>query len=474
MGRFRLALALVPLALLLVAAAGGCSTYYYEIVLRPDGDAIERQLTCWKQRYNTAVIEDFPRDRLEKIATAYAAVPAAKLNQKHSFSGRFIGQMPHDVGGSGTYTRWTTPFGVTAAYMERFGGNDDIARQIEDGRQATNRIVDLGIGWLETELAGQPNWQDLRRFLDTQVRHDLENLSCTLFVEVGAVQELETDAPAPKKNAEGTFGSTTSWMRLWQYLVERGYVEPRDLPSIVRSDEQSFFPWLERLVARRLGLTADVPKPAAMAFLANTKAAEASLDRYLRTTPEFHKLERAWQEEKKANPEKSPPEPGQVFGELFGDAFLKISFNDNTQLKITLACGEAPSETNGIWDEDERQVYWRTTKKGDWGLPTFVFAMWSVALPEAQINQFGKVVLTGENLSAYVMWYHGLSKHEAAEWDAMLATLHPGPDLLASLKAFRFSSDPPLPANAKEPVPNSLADEPRRLIKIGLSNRDER
>ena len=86
MRRFRLALGTVPLTLVLIAAAGGCSSHYYEIVLRPDGDAIERQLTCWKQQNSTKILEDFPRDRLEKIASEYSAEPTEKLKQKHSIS----------------------------------------------------------------------------------------------------------------------------------------------------------------------------------------------------------------------------------------------------------------------------------------------------------------------------------------------------------------------------------------------------
>ena len=222
MRRFRLALGTVPLTIVLVAAIGGCSSHYYEIVLRPDGDAMERRLTCWKQQNSTKILEDFPRERLEKIASAYSAVPAAKLKQKHSFSGRFVGKMPDDVGGSGTYTRWVCPFGTAAAYMERFGGNDNVAQQIKDRRQATNRLVDLGIGWLETELAGESKWAELHQFLDTQVRHDLENLSYMFLVGAGSAQDLEINPPPLNNKSPSNVRATTFWMRLLQYLVERG------------------------------------------------------------------------------------------------------------------------------------------------------------------------------------------------------------------------------------------------------------
>ncbi len=473
MRRFRLALGTVPLTLVLVAATCGCSSHYYEIVLRPEGDAIERQLTCWKQQNSTKILEDFPRDRLEKIASAYSAVPTEKLKQKHSFSGRFVGKMPDDMGGSGTYTRWVCPFGTAAAYMERFGGNDNVAQQIKDRQQAANRLVDLGIGWLEAELAGESKWGDLRRFLDTHVRHDLENLSYMFVVAAGLPQDLATDPPVLGKNAASTVRATTFWIRMLQYLVERGYVQPRDLPSILRSDDSLFLPLIERLVAQKLGMADDAPRPAALAFLVSPEMAKASLDRYLRTTPEFLELERAWREKKSKAADESPHEPAQVLGELFQKAFFEISFEDDTKLNVVLACGEPPTATNGIWDDNKRQIAWKTTQNGNQGLPTFMYAMWSVPIAEAQIKQFGKCVLTGENLYAYVMWYGSLSKKEAIEWDAFLATLQPGGDLPASLKQFRFSDDPPLPTDLSEPKPSSLADEPRRLILTGLSSSDK-
>lgn len=471
MRRFRSTFRSPLLALLIVSGAGGCSTYQYEIVLRPDGDAIERQLTCWKEQTNTASLEDFPRERLERIATAYSTQPAAKLNQKHSFKGRFVGKMPADVGGSGTYVRWTCSFGTAAAYMERFGGNDDIAQQVKDRQQATNRLVDLVIGWFEAELAGEPNWNSFRQFLDTQVRRDLENISY-MFLLAGGVGQ-ESDPPTANKDGKGTLRLATVWTRLWQYLVERDYVEPRDLPSFLGSDGSLLVPSLERLVHRKLGVTADAPRPAALAFLANTEAAKASLDRYLSTTPEFLKLQRAWQERTKKNPDESPPDPVQALSELIGASFFQISFEPATKLSIILACGEPPAATNGIWDDSKREVYWKTIQKGSQGLPTFIYAMWSAPLAEAQIKQFGKIVLTGENLFAYMMWYRGLSNKQVAEWDAFLATLRPGSGLRLSLKQFRFSDDLPLPSDPKESVPNSLADEPRRLILMGLSSVEE-
>ena len=75
------------------------------------------------------------------------------------------------------------------------------------------------------------------------------------------------------------------------------------------------------------------------------------------------------------------------------------------------------------------------------GLP-FVYAVWSVPDSDAQVKHFGKVVLKGDALTAYVAWYRGLSKGQLAEWDALIARLHPGPALKRSLARFRFATDP--------------------------------
>ena len=154
----------------------------------------------------------------------------------------------------------------------------------------------------------------------------------------------------------------------------------------MRSDGSQFLPLIERLVTQKLRLAADAPRPAALRFLGNPEVAKASLDRYLRTTPEFLELEHAWQERKTKNPDESPLEPAEVLGELFQKAFFEISFDENTKLNIVLACGEPPTATNGIWDDNKRQVAWKTVQNGHQGLPTFMYAIWSVPIADAQIK----------------------------------------------------------------------------------------
>jgi hypothetical protein len=76
---------------------------------------------------------------------------------------------------------------------------------------------------------------------------------------------------------------------------------------------------------------------------------------------------------------------------------------------------------------------------------------------------FGGVVLAGEDLAEYAMWYCGLTKSEAQEWDRFVATLKAGGNWKRALDEFRFTSDPKPDPNHPQ-TEESLADEPKSLI----------
>jgi hypothetical protein len=106
-------------------------------------------------------------------------------------------------------------------------------------------------------------------------------------------------------------------------------------------------------------------------------------------------------------------------------------------------------------------------------LPVLCFASWSCPDREFQEARFGKVVLSGEELGQYVVWYRSLSRPEVEQWDRLIAGCRPEADPKAILEAFRFSTDPrPDPAKPDE-RPASLADFPRQLIVGGLDSKEE-
>lgn len=459
---------LAPLALVPLALATGCtSTHHYEITLRPDGDGVVRELVCWTVDNSNGKIQKFPKEALDAIARAYGAAPAAKLDQKHAFSARIAGKTPVDCANYGTYTRWTSPFGEATLYMERFGGNDDLARQIGDRVAACNRLVDLLIGWLESELEGEPGWKDFHEFLDGQVRRDAANLSLMAYVALAK----ETNGAGKKSDDE----LQAELIRPIQYAVERGYFEPKDLPALLPAgaDGENLLEWLERLVARKLGLADDAPRPESMAFLKSAEAASASFETYLRTTPEYRRLYAEWEKTRSGDPEDAPPKPEQVMTDLFQKGVFELKlFQDTTRVKVVFQSKQKPVATNGEWDEKAGAVVWDQARNDGEGLATFYSAAWSTPDADAQIERFGKVALEGEELYMYVLWYNGLGERRAAEWDAFLADLPKGPEANRRIENFRFASDPPLPADPEKPRPGSRADGVRAALLKGLAGED--
>jgi hypothetical protein len=137
-------------------------------------------------------------------------------------------------------------------------------------------------------------------------------------------------------------------------------------------------------------------------------------------------------------------------------------------LELKLHSGQKPYATNGQWDEQAASLSWSENLRQDAPLPVFCFALWSQPERAFQEAHFGKVLLSGEELAEYVLWYRGLDSREAAEWDRFMAGCKPGGDLKTALEAFRFSGDRhPDPQNPDDKPP-SLADAPRGLILDAL------
>lgn len=466
---------LASTGLLLIVAAGGCSsTDHYQLTLRPDEKGLDRELLCWRAKSSGPYEwEDFPADKLAAIAKLYGVAPAAKLDQKHSFRARFEGALPSDVGGRGSYNVWVSPFGSAASYLERFGGNDDLNAQLDARRKAANRIVDHLIAWFETELGNEPQWDELRQFLDTTVRRDVENISSILLMRLVSAGALATNGSAEPDEETAPPNDNEVWMCIWQYLIEHDYVTADDWPRLTRGLNGGDLdaPLFADLIEKRLGMTADAPRPAALAFLASNKSASVSWERYLRSTPEFQKLEQAWLEAKQTDPDATPPDPSSIAFDLFTVGFLDFKlFSDTTNLELVLALDARPVATNGRWDAQRKEVSWNTNIDETPGLPTVVYATWSWPNQPAQSACFGKLLLQGDSLYEYAIWYRALSDTELSEWDSFVATLKPGPELVPRLEEFRFSTDPPLPTGEDEPAPGSAADSARQLILNALKS----
>ncbi len=80
-----------------------------------------------------------------------------------------------------------------------------------------------------------------------------------------------------------------------------------------------------------------------------------------------------------------------------------------------------------------------------------------------QTVRFGKVVLDDIELASYCLWYRGLSKDEANEWDGFIDSLKSEGEVVERLQAFRFSRE------SSKDEETDLAATPRELILSGLT-----
>jgi hypothetical protein len=471
----------IGLGILSVVSAGCQDHNHYEIELTPDGPALDRQLTCWRERHEKkeTILLNFFEEELGALETVYGKPSEQPEPRHHRFSGRFEGKTPADIGGSGSYTLFPTAMGSTAAYVERFRGNDDVAAQLDDRRKAIDRLAELVIGWFESQMGKDENWPRVRKFLDGEFRKDLHNLDVYLWTASAttAANTRMTDDPFLKAGSEFVF-------RAGQYLVDRGYFEPAEVFDIARlipdlsngdGDGRRLLALVRKLLVKKVtGRADDKPMAASLRFLVDVKRASDSWDQFLRKTPEFMKQQREFESNKKQSPEIRPPDGNSVIVEILVERIVSLeSFIAHPdEVKVTLFTSQKPFSTNGEWESGGNHVTWSLSIDSGRSLPTVCYAAWSTPEEKYQTRHFGKVVLTGEDLSDYVTWYLLLDVDDAAEWNKFVAELRPGPELKPKLEAFVFARDRDhkLDSDAENSTsPKAmLADTPRKMILAAL------
>ncbi|MEX0641775.1 MAG: hypothetical protein WD468_03695 [Pirellulales bacterium] len=413
----------VVCALLAAALFAGCSRNEYVVELKPTGDVIERRLTGWHLQGSGErddQIGQLGADELARLARLYEKRASGLNEKKQTFVGRFREKLPQDIGGDGTYTFWDTPLGSMAAYVERFRGNDDLLAKQDRHHKIIDDAVDLLIGWLEAELGKQAEFDKLRTFVDRNLRRDLKNLA-----------SYATHAGSAARDST----AIEEWaVRMMQYCCERGYVTPREIPRLMRSWQEDLpLVLLSRIVTTNMKVDGERP-----AFLADEPTAQASLRRYLSTTPQYRRLVTEWVA--KGRPDANTPKPDDVLEMVLEPVNDEIGwFRRHDKLDLRLSCSTEPVHTNGKWDAGKKQVVWQSEISPPLLPPTLCYATWSEPNQKFQHEHFGKVALTGKALQSYAMWYHGLTAKESAQWDAFVEKLTPGPDLKKVLGQFQFS-----------------------------------
>jgi hypothetical protein len=449
-------LALIALAALVTA----CPRNQYVVELTPQAEGVERQLTFYREdgtdTNGAPNYQAFPDDQLLAIKALYPPDAVKADGKRFVARAVFSGAMPGDIGGAGNWISLKTSLGQAVFYAERFRGDDDLATTSAKRLLAADQLTDLLIGWSRQELGAEPRYENLRKFLDADLRRDLKNL--------GVYQWVGGMAEAFRAKASEEFV-----VRYGQYLLEHGYFKPHQLPewfaTLAQADSQRTWMLIQRLVADKLCLATNAPFPPSFAFLADEKTAQASFEKYLATTELFRVRLRQWEAERVEHPDAKEPKPGDLETELITVLLGWDLGGSEDHLTVKLALPSEPLHTNGKWDTAQQRVLWEADlgdKPERPQLPAFCYASWSEPNRSFQEAHFGRVLLAGEDLLQYCLWHASLSAPHAGEWDALLGGAKPDSVLTNLFDAFRFSDE-------TSPT-NSAAELPRSLLRAALTN----
>jgi len=455
--------ALVWAAALMMLAAG-CHQDNFSFEMTARDDTIHRTLTVWRTGGTRTVIAGKPQqddpppipdEVLTKIGRAYPEKARKTDDGKHVVTGRFKGNMPDDVGGSGSFARLTSRMGDVTEYLERFGGNDDVAAYLQEQLKQTDRVVDLLIGWMSHEFADSKDWPKIRAFLDKDLRRDLKNLPAYGILAQSA-KRRQGDEEADDQDSALLSGPSHVHVRMLQYFTERGYLRPGDsihFDSVFADDAGDAARAIAlRIVTDKAGVKDQAVINKIDAWFKDGETSQESLERYLVTTEAYKAKLAAWEKAATTRPAlavSDKPEPMSVLeDEMKGfDVGGMLDFNlfgGSTVLSVSFKGEGVLISTNGRIDEKTGTVHWvgpldREQTPGR--LSKICYALFARPDEVFQKRHFGKVVLEGEALKKYVAWRTRLGADDAKRWDAFIDTLKPGPTLQGKLTVFRFEDE---------------------------------
>lgn len=427
----------------------GCPHNEYIVQLKPQGSGVERTLVFYCAdgvNTNTGApnYQAFDPSELAAITGQYPSGGMTNDGDRHVACGLFTNQLPDDVGGAGVYTHMASTLGGAGFYSERFRGTDDFASLAERHFKAADQITDLMIGWSQAELGREPGYDKLHQFLDEDFRRDLKNFS-SYWWEGQLVSAYKT-------NAVEEF-----IVRFGQYLWEHGYFKIEEIPQLVQAandnGSQGLMPWIQRLVADKMGVPSTNPIPASLAFLANETTSGKSLDQYLSGTELYRAKIKEWEVAKKLAPDTKRPEPEKALDDVVSNLIEFDLFGHPDHLIVRLALTGPPLHTNGRWDETVKQVLWETDieeRTNATHVPFVCYASWVQADEVFQVKHFGKTAIAGDDLVQYCLWRNSLDSQRGEEWDTFIATLEPDAGLTAKLAAFRFAGEPVTLTNSQQ------------------------
>lgn len=441
----------------------GCTTQHYEITMTPKGDDVERSLIVSKSSGSDSKRTPVHEDELTEIAAAFDRDVLPPIDGKHFFQALFSRNTPADVGGHGTYVRFDSPCGSVTGYIERFRGDNDLVGELDARRKAVGELVDLLDRWIEQEWGSAPVFPQMQKAMTTTIRRDLENLSCLIYIS--------TVVDKPTEAAQNDLGA-----RITQFLMERHYLLPEDVPIWARAlsdsdqtrGEEQVGRLMQTLTIRLCGLPDDQATREALKMLADAKRMQESLKVFLSGTPEYRELKRI-----DSGNNNDPDKSFELLSLPIRRAFLpKGSLRESDHVVLRLNTSQRPYSTNGNWNPETAAVHWdlqieARDPKFNGEIPRLCFAVWAEPKEDFQKSHFGQVVFTDQDLFTYCVWYRGLTADETTEWDAFMESLQPGEALVDQLREFRFQDEV---SGAKKTDQKSLAAPMIDLIrkKIGI------
>lgn len=417
------------LCVVCLIAICGCASTVYKVDLRPDGRAMTRTLSLMGVTDDSSTPASITGDEERRLGKLYAAGQTDRDAGNIRFTATFTGKMPADVGGSGSLDFFDTSLGSLSIYAERFRGEDDLTASMADRRAAVDEVVDLLVGWIDAAFEDSQR-ETLHEFVDTNLRNDFQNVAMYVWTASAITGEIGNDG-AEKQ----------AWMPLFrvaQYLVERGYFAVADIPKISRmfaaGDADALMEFARNALVRKTNSAAD-----AFDLLASRTATHASMVKFLKTTPQYEAYLR---EHKKSGSTKDANPMAVLATPLF--QLLPVLTSNHETIDVTLHLPIKPFVTNGEWDEADGEVRW-VREMGSSVLPVFAHATWAQPDVEEQTRLFGRVLITGRDLSEYAMWLHSLNELETKQWNGMLGTLDAADgidNVIETLRMFNFADQP--------------------------------
>ncbi len=398
----------------------------YEVTIRPTPSGFERSLVVWRQETVTRSDEHGGSKevslRTEEQALLEAVYGTGRIEgYRHHFRRQFGQQIPNDIGGAGMLTCSQSSLGRSYYYQEGFRGHFISRDERQAYHEAIDQFFDHVTQWLRFEWnhndTVQPaaHTEQLVDTIDQTLRNDAHRLLNLLLV-LRASQSLRS---VDEQDVSGE-------LLLSQFLLERGYVDGKQLVRLIGGEPQvggdhALRDALVSFLARKSG----IPEQAeVLRQLRQWLEDSARFNAYLEQTPEYQQMLQA-----ASDAGAEPPEVELVAYQPLMEHLLPLLFTHSpNSLTIRLQTEHEPFATNGQWDPASGEVVWvkRLPDRNAVGtslLPKIVMAQWSIPNQAFQTRLFGAVEFNDKRLANYHVWLDRLDAPRQTQWNATLDQL---------------------------------------------------